>query len=438
MSELECPKTTLHYVDILNQINSSGILYSGGEKYSKKRLIDILKCFYNQKISNDKDLVINLVPAIRELFNKVESTTIEGLGQDIISKLAYLQNPRVDDDKSIETFDKIQTFLKEVLENQKIQLIVPDSKDTLQLRKADGKRYELSQLGTGIHEIIYLAFITSMFPCSLICIDEPELHMHPRLQKNLINYLYEKTDCQYVITTHSAHLIDATAESSIFKASMNKNGETEIVNIISEKSKFELVKELGYKASDIFQSNCILWVEGPSDRLYLNYWIHGKSPDLIEGIHYTIMFYGGRLLSHLDGSTDIDNLSDKISLLKINQFSFIIMDSDKSTETDKINETKTRIIEEFKDSYWLTEGREIENYLDLEKVKSIIPENWPNNNKKNIGKYNNILKNEDGKSHDKVKFAKLYINENPRPNYEVYDLNSKINQLIDFIKTANK
>lgn len=438
LSDIECPKTSISYAHILNQINSSGTIYFSDERYSEKNLIEILKLIYLNKMSFDKALKIKLVPAIRELFNKVKSKTLEGMGQGIISKMAYLQHPNVDDQKSIEIFDKIQNFLKEVLEDQKIQLIVPDSKVTLHIKKADGKRYELSQLGTGIHEIIYLAFITSMFPCSLICIDEPELHMHPRLQKNLINYLNKNTDCQYVITTHSAHLIDATLESSIFRASMNKIGETEIVNVISEKSKFELVNELGYKASDIFQSNCILWVEGPSDRLYLNYWIHGMKPTYIEGIHYTIMFYGGRLLSHLDGTSDIDNLSEKISLLKINQSSFIIMDSDKASETASINDTKTRIIDEFKDTHWITEGREIENYLDSEKIKSIITKQCPNDkNEIYIGKYKNQLKKEDGKSFDKVKFAKLYIEENPTPDYSLYDLNSNIEKIVNFINIAN-
>jgi hypothetical protein len=48
-------------------------------------------------------------------------------------------------------------------------------------------------------------------------------------------------------------------------------------------------------ASDILLSTCIVLVEGPSDRLYLNYWIKGIAPDLEEGTHYSIMFYGGRL-----------------------------------------------------------------------------------------------------------------------------------------------
>lgn len=30
-----------------------------------------------------------------------------------------------------------------------------------------------------------------------------------------------------------------------------------------------LLDDLGFKASDLLQSNCVIWVEGPSDRIYI-------------------------------------------------------------------------------------------------------------------------------------------------------------------------
>ena len=32
---------------------------------------------------------------------------------------------------------------------------------------------------------------------------------------------------------------------------------------------YDVLDDLGAKASDIFQSNGIIWVEGPSDRIYI-------------------------------------------------------------------------------------------------------------------------------------------------------------------------
>ena len=34
-------------------------------------------------------------------------------------------------------------------------------------------------------------------------------------------------------------------------------------------------------------------------QIYLNHWLSEAAPDLVEGLHYSLMTYGGRLLSHL-------------------------------------------------------------------------------------------------------------------------------------------
>ena len=55
----------------------------------------------------------------------------------------------------------------------------------------------------------------------------------------------------------------------------------------------EALADMGYKASDLLQSNGVVWVEGPSDRVYLTKWLSILAPEFVEGIHYAIMYYGG-------------------------------------------------------------------------------------------------------------------------------------------------
>ena len=78
----------------------------------------------------------------------------------------------------------------------------------------------------------------------------------------------------------------------------------------AKKEKSIICNDLGYKASDLLQTNSIIWVEGPSDRIYINFWLNEIDDSLVEGVHYSIMFYGGRLFSHLTAD-DYDDIEDK-------------------------------------------------------------------------------------------------------------------------------
>ena len=93
------------------------------------------------------------------------------------------------------------------------------------------------------------------------------------------------------------------------------------------------------------------------------------NPKFIEGIHYSIMFYGGRLLSSL--SFDAENVTEElIPLLRINKNAYIIMDRDGFSSRVSLNRTKKRVIDEIGDrSFWVTKGKEIENYLSDDLVK---------------------------------------------------------------------
>lgn len=66
-----------------------------------------------------------------------------------------------------------------------------------------------------------------------------------------------------------------------------------------------------------------------------------------------------------------------IKLLRINQNSAIVIDSDRTKSDAELNETKTRITEECKEAgvlCWITAGREIENYLTAESVAAVYDE----------------------------------------------------------------
>ncbi|WP_136810844.1 AAA family ATPase [Desulfosediminicola flagellatus] len=386
---------------------------------------------------------ILVVPAIRKV-GSAGSKAEDFSGEGIIDRLSQLQNPPLEQQQAKNKFRDINNFVRTVLDNQEATIEIPYGRDMI-LVHMDNKTLPLESLGTGVHEVIILAAASTILDNSVLCVEEPELHLHPLLQRKLIHYMYEKTSNQYFFTTHSAHLLDAV-DSEIFHV-ISHTEFTKVVPISKTKQKSEICNDLGYRASDILQSNCIIWVEGPSDRIYLKHWLHHYNSDLHDGIHYSIMFFGGRLFSHLSAlDPDESEIDDFISLRSLNRNSVIFFDSDKSSPHAKINKTKIRLKNEFNQGpgfAWITKGREVENYLNEDFLeKSVLSVHPSASQLEAVGQWSNLLKYKKKRTSkvvtaNKVEVAKHYVKTN-KPDLSILDLEARISELNDFILKANQ
>ena len=248
------------------------------------------------------------------------------------------------------------------------------------------QRFALSQMGSGLKTIVLVLLNLLIIPEMqqyknrkiIYAFEELENNLHPALQRRLFDYLYKysrEKNILVFLTTHSHVAINTFCEKDCAQVIhvTKQNRCSSLHRIDNYFTKSELLNDLDVRASDLLQANGIIWVEGPSDRIYLKRWIEiWSEDDLIEGRDYQFLYYGGRLLSHYTAETEQKEL---INVLLTNRNAAIVIDSDKRSVNSRINETKKRIQQEFWKANlfcWITQGKEIENYVPYIAIDQIL------------------------------------------------------------------
>ncbi len=388
------------------------------------------------------------IPAERDLGEGARGFNIRN-DKTLIDELAELQSPDHDRREDRLLFDKITSFVRVVTGKDDVTIEVPHDRKHI-LVHIDNKVLPLFRLGTGIQEVILIAAFCTIHDGIIVCMEEPEIHLHPILQLKLIRYLKKFTSNQYFIATHSAAFID-TPDASIFRVE-NDGVQTRITSAIHRGDRKQICDDLGYRASDILQSNAVVWVEGPSDRIYVRHWLNAVAPELTEGIHYTIMFYGGALVRHLGASEVVDeeSLKEFIDLRALNRNMAIVLDSDKDGPRAKLKPAVSRLERELSDGggqVWITKGREVENYIDAELLHEALKDTHSSSYKGRVatGPYDHAFyferKKPDRKGNtihkgaDKVSVA-AYVSRKPA-NLDILDLKTRTRELVELIRKAN-
>ncbi|MAO18627.1 AAA family ATPase [Muricauda ruestringensis] len=276
------------------------------------------------------------------------------------------------DENQRDEIRQFEGFLQEYIFRSKVTLIPKYDEDVLHIKLGRDKQYEIYNLGDGLQTIISILFPVFLRrkDQTIICIEEPENHLHPAWQVRLLNALQFFDKHIFFFSSHSATFIN-NPNVSIF--AVKKTGVKSLISRLKlENEKIKTIHDLGYRPSDLLQTNYILWVEGPSDKVYINYWVSCISPELKEGVHYSIMFYGGdNYQSFLMNEGELELTFIK----RLNQNFGIILDSDRKNKNENHNPKKKEIQELFSETgnfCWLLKYREIENYVPMQTFKVAV------------------------------------------------------------------
>ena len=216
-----------------------------------------------------------------------------------------------------------QDFLSRTFfNNEKIALIPREDRDVLVIKIGSRDEYEVYNLGDGIQQIIAITFPLFEYRSKhlLVFIEEPEMHLHPNLQRILLNaFITEEAfeNHQFFATTHSNHFLDLTLDQkciSIFtckelfdsNTSNTTKPKFQIENVSNDD--FTPLELLGVRNSSVLLSNCTIWVEGITDRKYLSHYLKlymskldndkALSKRFKEDLHFSFVEYSGGNITH--------------------------------------------------------------------------------------------------------------------------------------------
>lgn len=435
------------------------MLKSGNEIFTSSRLSSQWENVANNIARKSANWVFRRVTAERNISPEIESRE-EFLAEDgrgASNLIRKIINYSGYDEALIEhsLLHELNTIMKPEIEFEEIKIQQINQGEELLwevfLREKGYSRYALSQSGSGLKTVVLVLLNLLVIPKTnaysskaiIYGFEELENNLHPALQRRLFDYIYNFSvthDIYVFLTTHSHIAINTffgRENANIYHVVKNSKGSL-VKKIDNYIDKVEILDDLDVKASDLLQSNGIIWVEGPSDRTYIKHWLKiFCSNKYIEGTDYQFMYYGGRLLSHYS----TEQTEDLLNILTTNRNAAIIMDSDKRNRQASINTTKKRIIEEFSEHgmlSWLTKGKEIENYIPA----SAIAETFTCGILEECGQYDSfptyIEKIYSGFPSRKIPFARSIIKNITAENSKSkLDLKNQIEKLYNQIQKWN-
>lgn len=319
----------------------------------------------------------------KDYFNDINDGLIF-TGYNIFSEVRKLLLGRLVDRKLIRDYEK---FLSDNFFHQEVTLIPQEGEDLLLVKIGKEDEKLIYDLGDGVQSIIVLTFpiFIRKGKEQTFYIEEPELNLHPSLQRKLLQCLVQFfPKHQFFLTTHSNHFLEAITEYegvSLFsfrKSQVDQKFHVRPLNSMNT----EILDDLGVRNSSVLLANCTIWIEGITDRLYIRKFLElfmnhqknrkSKFYQLKEEQHYSFVEYGGSNIVHWDFG---DDASENIRASVISNRILLIADSDHN-EKGNIPKAKKDRFEKLEEAlgknFIRLNEKEIENILTRDVVLKVV------------------------------------------------------------------
>jgi ABC-type branched-subunit amino acid transport system ATPase component len=140
---------------------------------------------------------------------------------------------------------------------------------SIRVRTLAGTEHTLDQLSSGEQEVLALSYFVRRLSArgGVLLIDEPELHLHPALQRAFFADLSAIADrAQVCIVTHSPRLVTAASLPGVLHVRpAGREVENQLSRLDDERDRLALLDDLGIHPIELLQSRFLVIVEGTTD-----------------------------------------------------------------------------------------------------------------------------------------------------------------------------
>jgi len=135
-----------------------------------------------------------------------------------------------------------------------------------------GNDLDILYCGTGLKHFLDVLLRTTLSRADVILLDEPEMGLHPDLQRHFVGYLHrlsEEKCVQVFMATHSPVLLNYADVISYYRVT-NRQGHRKVTHVPGD-AIHTLFSDLGIRPSDVFNTDICLLVEGASDVIFFEH-----------------------------------------------------------------------------------------------------------------------------------------------------------------------
>ncbi len=284
-----------------------------------------------------------LVPAVRDIKKEGRIGNLASLNGEFVPNefLRFEKNISLDK-KPI--FNQINSDLSKIFPEYQTVASMEDSKNQIETYFGP---FPSASIGSGVKQQFINIFNINSYKNVVLGIEEPEIHLHPKAQRKVFNFLKEKSkEKQIIITTHSPIFTSSSDLINLYLIKKQTNNEAEI-NYIQKSEEFQSIKsELGSKNADLFSYDSIWLVEGDSEEIFF--------PSIAEKKGVNMREKGIKIIN-IRGKDSVrrSKIQEYLQYLKDTGIKcFVILDKDANVEDYLGDLKRARLLEEGNSHLW--------------------------------------------------------------------------------------